>query len=178
MLTALAAEQSKLKALTIGVDDYLAKPFSILELLTRVQNLLYNYEQRKNWQMNERNSSLSLRESKPEFKFSKTDKEWVDHIEKLVHESFETKILNVEELAAHLFISKKQLTRKMKTFVGITPGKFIKEVQLNHARKVLENGLALSIKEVAYNNGFDSPSSFSTAFKKHFGKSPKEYFKH
>merc|ERR1712127_868389 len=47
MLTALAAERDKLSALTIGVDDYLTKPFSVPELMIRVQNLLYNYHQRK-----------------------------------------------------------------------------------------------------------------------------------
>ena len=47
MLTALAGERDKLKALTIGVDDYLTKPFSVTELMVRVQNILYNYHQRR-----------------------------------------------------------------------------------------------------------------------------------
>ncbi|MCL4150846.1 UNVERIFIED_CONTAM: hypothetical protein GTU68_067553, partial [Idotea baltica] len=37
MLTALAAERDRLAALTIGVDDYLTKPFSVQELTTRIQ---------------------------------------------------------------------------------------------------------------------------------------------
>ena len=40
MLTALANAEHKLKALRIGVDDYMLKPFSEEELMARVENLL------------------------------------------------------------------------------------------------------------------------------------------
>lgn len=49
MLTVLAAERDKLTALTIGVDDDLTNYFFVPELLTRVQNLPYNYHQRLEW---------------------------------------------------------------------------------------------------------------------------------
>ena len=59
----------------------------------------------------------------------------------------------------------------------LSPAKFIKEVQLQMARKELENGTSLSVKEVAFNNGFELPSTFSKLFKARFGKSPSEYLK-
>ena len=34
---------------------------------------------------------------------------------------------------------------------------------------------SLRISEVAYASGFNNPKYFSTLFKKHYGKSPKEY---
>ena len=46
MLTARADIQDKLKALRIGVDDYLLKPFEEEELLVRIKNLLNNYQRR------------------------------------------------------------------------------------------------------------------------------------
>ena len=46
MLTAKSSAQSKLKALRIGVDDYLTKPFLEEELMLRVKNLLKNKEGR------------------------------------------------------------------------------------------------------------------------------------
>ncbi|MBK9335630.1 MAG: response regulator [Lewinellaceae bacterium] len=46
MLTARADLRDKLRALRIGVDDYLLKPFEEDELLARVENLLQNYSNR------------------------------------------------------------------------------------------------------------------------------------
>jgi CheY-like chemotaxis protein len=51
MLTARAGQEDKLKALTIGVDSYLTKPFITDELLAQVANSLYNYHQRRSWQL-------------------------------------------------------------------------------------------------------------------------------
>jgi signal transduction histidine kinase len=40
MITALDAEESRLRGLQIGADDYLAKPFSVREVLLKVRKLL------------------------------------------------------------------------------------------------------------------------------------------
>ena len=46
MLTARVALDDKLKALRIGVDDYLNKPFNEEELLVRIENLVQNSKNR------------------------------------------------------------------------------------------------------------------------------------
>lgn len=40
MLTALATTPAKIRALSLGADDYLTKPFAVAELLARVKTLL------------------------------------------------------------------------------------------------------------------------------------------
>lgn len=40
MLTALSENEDKVKGLNIGADDYISKPFSVEEMLARVQSLL------------------------------------------------------------------------------------------------------------------------------------------
>lgn len=42
MLTARADSEDKLQALTMGIDDYLTKPFSAAEFLARIKNILEN----------------------------------------------------------------------------------------------------------------------------------------
>ncbi len=42
MLTARADQEDKLYALTLGIDDYLTKPFSAAEFLARIKNILEN----------------------------------------------------------------------------------------------------------------------------------------
>ena len=46
-LTARASEEDKIKGLTIGVDDYITKPFSIDELDLRIQNMMKRMNQGK-----------------------------------------------------------------------------------------------------------------------------------
>lgn len=176
MLTALAAERDKLTALTIGVDDYLTKPFSVSELLVRVQNLLYNYHQRlaitKEEAAEADETALEQTTSS-----SKIDKEWIAKIETFIQESIVKEAVNVDSLSKFVLLSKRQLTRKLKALTGLTPAKFIREVQLQMSRKDLESGNFISVSEVAYNNGFDNPNNFSTMFKNHFGKTPSSYLK-
>ena len=40
ILTARGEEQDRIRGLTVGADDYVVKPFSVLELLARVRSLL------------------------------------------------------------------------------------------------------------------------------------------
>ncbi len=192
MLTALAAERDKLNALTIGVDDYLTKPFSVSELLIRVQNLLYNFHQRLKWQNQEEEPSEEAIVKSTQHSDSKgsvinaasekqllneEDKEWVDELKTFIEKSLGEAQLDVKILSDNVFLSPRQLARKLKTITGLSPAKFIKEVQLQSARKTLENGTFLSISEVAQNNGFEYQGTFSKLFKKRFGKSPREYMK-
>ncbi len=57
MLTAKATEEDKLLGLTLGVDDYLTKPFSLRELVARVRVVL-----RRTYQAEERPATLHVRD--------------------------------------------------------------------------------------------------------------------
>lgn len=176
MLTALATERDKLTALTIGVDDYLTKPFSIQELTTRVQNLLYNAYQRKSWK-----ESVEYQEEaqpeKEENRLSVLDQEWIGQVEELVKASLTEKRISVEELAEAVHLSQRQFRRKLKALTGLSPIKFIKEVQLQLARQELEDGKIISLSDVAFKFGFEHQQTFSTVFKAKFGKAPSEYMR-
>jgi AraC-like DNA-binding protein len=50
---------------------------------------------------------------------------------------------------------------------------FIREVRLKEAVLLMEEG-DLSLTEVAYQSGFNSPSYFSRSFKEYYGFSPSE----
>ncbi len=172
MLTALSEETDRLKALTIGVDDYLTKPFSAAELLIRIQNLLYNYSQKQLWI--ESLDSQEVEELKLENNLLQKDKEWIDQLYQIIAEAAEDGI-DVDKLASIMCLSPRQLTRRTKAFIGITPAKLIKEIKLDMARKLLESGEPYSIAEIAYKTGFETHANFSVVFKKRFGKSPSEY---
>lgn len=81
--------------------------------------------------------------------------------------------LKLEEFAR---LSRRSLSAFKRDFSRIyqtTPGKWLLEKRLNHARHLLSSG-AKSISEAAFESGFESPSHFSRSFKEQFGLSPSE----
>ncbi|MEM7655196.1 MAG: tetratricopeptide repeat protein [Bacteroidota bacterium] len=182
VLTALAAERDKLNALTIGVDDYLTKPFSTSELQVRVQNLLYHAHLRREWQQSlevqrEEKAIESASEAPEEVldPSQAADQAWIQELQQIIESSLPQQKWKVDSLAEAAHLSPRQLQRRIKGITGLSPAKFIKEVQLQKARRKLEDGKVISLSEVAYACGFDHQGNFSTSFKARFGKSPREY---
>ena len=170
MLTARADIQDKLKALRIGVDDYLLKPFDEEELLTRIENLLANYDERKTYLQIEETSE-EKDTSKPSI--SEEDQQWLEKLEKLVLENMTNSDLSNDYLSELLFISRKTLYRNIKRMTGLTPNKYIRTIRLQKAKQLLEQGN--TVKVTAYKVGFQSTEYFSNLFKKEFGKLPSKH---
>ena len=175
MLTALAEEQDKLKALRIGVDDYLTKPFSPDELKARIANLINNHQERQAIQT----SLLEKGTSKVDIHFEAVipaDQEWLTQLEVAAKEALAKQIdLNTDLLADHMSLSSRQLLRRTKALTGLSIKQYIQEVKLQKARHLLENKSHQTIAEIAYLCGFKSPGYFSKVFERHYGKSPSAY---
>ena len=170
MLTAKIKEKSKLKALRMGVDDYLTKPFSPTELRLRIRNLLANYHQRISYQKEIKKSSIQFDTPAP------ADQSWLAELEKHTQEAINKKInLTVSNLAHAMAISERQLARKIKLHTGMTIGKYIQEVKLQKARHLFENRVYNTVSEVCYEVGFNSTSHFAKVFSEYFGKKPSAY---
>ena len=182
MLTAKAQEKNKLQALRWGVDDYITKPFSQSELLARIQNLLYNYQQRKEWQQEEESTPTAMPKDKEQKQeevqeIAIIDQEWVDQIESIVKQELENEQFDVAYLADKLNMSKRQLERRIKKLIGLSPAKYIREIRLQMARSYLEDGRFRSVSEVGYAVGFLKIQYFSRLYRERFGKNPSSYYK-
>ena len=178
MLTALAGERDKLAALTIGVDDYLTKPFSVPELLARINNMLVNASMRKAWWANQEvpvKSSKVTESLNEEIHLSEKDKQFIEELKLYIESNPPKEELDLNALAKRFLLSLRHLNRKVKGITGLPPAKFVREVQLQKARRILEDGDFVSISEVAYSVGFYQPSTFTSLFKKRFGTVPSKY---
>ena len=82
--------------------------------------------------------------------------------------------LSVEKIADAVGVSRAQLQRRVKDITGTGVGSFVRELRLKQAAQLLLNG-DVNVSQVGYSVGFKAPNVFSTAFKKYFGVSPKEY---
>jgi AraC-like DNA-binding protein len=98
----------------------------------------------------------------------------MDRIMKSVNEHMSEVGFNVDALAEDVGISRAQLHRKMKEITGISSGKFLRNLRMEQAARLLREG-RINVSQVADSVGYNDQAHFSTAFKSHFGMSPTEY---
>lgn len=79
-----------------------------------------------------------------------------------------------EEIAAKLCLSYSSFRKTFKEYTGFSPARYINEVRMTKAKELLTN-TSMSIKEVAYNVGFNNHDYFFTAFRHTTGQTPAEY---
>ena len=84
--------------------------------------------------------------------------------------------LNSEMLAEEMYMSKRNLNRRVKEITNIDTASYIREFRIQAARRMLSE-TSLPIAEICMNCGFDSPSYFSRAFKSATDMSPSAYRK-
>jgi signal transduction histidine kinase/DNA-binding response OmpR family regulator/ligand-binding sensor domain-containing protein len=163
VLTAKTGQNDRLNMLYLGVDDYLTKPFSLEELLARINNLNRNYQQR-----NLAKENYSTVEPSP-------SQEWLKEVQTLILNNKEDFDFSVNVLAEKLNMSRRQLYRKMHLESGLTPNEFIQEVKFQMARSLLEDRTVDTVKALAFTVGIKDVVNFSKNYKKRFGKLPSEY---
>lgn len=79
----------------------------------------------------------------------------------------------LQELAGLCNLSVRQLTRGFRTSRGCSIGDYMEQCRVRNAKQLL--GTDESIKAVAYSMGFGSPSSFTCAFRRATGETPRQY---
>ncbi len=80
--------------------------------------------------------------------------------------------LSLDELAAEGKVSRRQLERLFRNFLGGTPSNFYLKLRLRHARHLLEH-TSLSVLDVSLASGFVSSPYFSRAYRAQYGLSPR-----
>lgn len=164
ILTARGSRYSRLEGLQTGADDYLAKPFNEDELTQRIDNLLENRRM-----LREKYTDSILSSSKESVELGK-DNQFVRNLELILGKNFSSPDFSVKSLSLNLSMSERQLQRKVKAVLGLSPSEAIRVYRLNQARKRLLNGEQVS--QVCYAVGFNSLPHFSREFKEHFKISP------
>ncbi|WP_310992761.1 hybrid sensor histidine kinase/response regulator transcription factor [Aequorivita marina] len=164
-ISAKNLETDKIKGFSLGVADYVVKPFSKNELIARIKNLIKNKTAREQWQI-KNEDMLSESES--------VDKKLLRKIETYILENLDNDEFKIKELSDHVGYSQRQLTRIMKQYTGLSPVKFILEIRLQKAYGLLQNKTHATLSEVRYTIGINSSSYFNRKFKERFGVPPSE----
>lgn len=85
--------------------------------------------------------------------------------------------LSLEQLAQRLQVSRYHLSQAINQQIGCNFYEYINRLRLEKARKLLVSASTseLSVKEIAYQSGFNNKVSFYNAFRKKYGVSPLSY---
>ncbi|AYQ33523.1 response regulator [Runella sp. SP2] len=178
MLTARAELQDKLKALRIGVDDYLVKPFEEEELLVRMSNLLQYAQKRATEPLTVEKEEVALGNSSETDVapvVSVNDMVWLAQLESRVKLHLKETDYSVERMADDMALSRTQLFRKLKNLTGLSPQQYLQEVRLQQALYLLETRQEQSVKAVCYAVGLLQVKHFSQQFHRRFGRLPSSY---
>lgn len=81
--------------------------------------------------------------------------------------------LTTHELSAHLGLSRRQLERLFKKHLQAVPSRYYLNLRLQQARRLLRES-DQAVGEIALAHGFSSGAHFSTAYRHHFGISPRD----
>ena len=170
LLTSKSEVENRLEGLRKGADAFLAKPFNMEELHILIDNLVDNVRRIRGKYSGAQGQKAKIEQ----IQVKGNNDVLMERVMKYMNEHLADPDLNVEKLTEDVGISRAQLHRKLKEIAGVSAGEFIRNLRLEQAARLIEEG-QINITQVAYSVGFSNQTHFSTVFKKHYGMSPSEY---
>jgi AraC-like DNA-binding protein len=170
LLTALSAEEAQLRALGMGVNDYISKPFNVEILISRIRNLLDlkgSIEQTLKKRVDIQPAGV---EPEPE----RTEADFIREAVEVLEKNMANADFSVEDWSRELGLSRTTLYKRILTVTGKTPIGFIRHFRMQRAAQLLEK-TRHNVAEVAYMVGFNNPKYFARYFKEVYGKLPSIY---
>lgn len=169
-LTAKGGGHSEISGLKLGANDFITKPFNIDILRLKIFNIL---KSRKELQEKLSSKKKHQRSKK---NISPLDAKFMDRLDQNIEENLNDSNLNADLLSKLMGFSYSHLYRKIKALTGQNVSEYIRTYRLIKAAEMLEKQEG-NVADIAYRVGFNSPSYFSTMFKKQFGLTPHNYGK-
>ena len=114
--------------------------------------------------------------AEPEEVISEKDEKLMREITIAIEENMIDSDFNVTRLQETVGIGQKLLYRKIKQIAGVTPVEYIRNIRMEKAARLLNEG-KFSISEVMYMVGFTKSGYFSKCFQEAFGMTPSAYIK-
>ncbi len=183
LLTSRQDLESKLKGWHHQIDEYLTKPFNEEELKVRIKNLLAIRNILKN-----RHNNMILKGSHinpnileeisdtSTIELMKKQERFIENLNQTLEEKYTDTSITVNTIARAMAMSERQLFRKLKSVLGITPTEYLRRFRLEKACLLLAKGQ--SAINTAFDTGFSSQSYFGKCFKNEYGYPPSEFKKH
>lgn len=170
MLTAMDDVDHQLTGLRNGADDYLAKPFVLSVLTTKISNLLKARRRLTSHALSGQNISSEA------VGLNAADEELLKKCRAVIEKHIDNVDFSVDELSKSMGMSRSTLHLKLKSVTGESTIEFIRKIKFERACQLLQDG-RYTIAEISSMVGFSTPSYFAGSFKKQMGCLPTEYLK-
>ena len=170
LLSAKSLVENQIEGVESGADAYIPKPFDIRLIRATVRNLLSRSGQLKDF------NAAQFTVNKRKQLFDEKQQTFLVQLTDLVETNINNPDFSVDHLCLELGINRSKLYSAIKEVSGMTLGHYILKIRLDKAAQLLKN-TDMTITEVCYQIGIESPSYFSKAFKSQFGVSPSEFIK-
>ena len=170
VMTSNPSAEERISCMQAGADLVLARPCKTLELTTASHHLIHQYAS-----LRKRFANIS--DESTERVVNKEDSDFINRLVDIIHVQTSKGNIDMEQIAAAMSISRKQLRERVTSITGLTPVAFALQVRLNRARRMVSNE-DTPLTTIAHKCGFQTLSHFSSSFKQQFGVSPQQYRKH
>jgi signal transduction histidine kinase/AraC-like DNA-binding protein/streptogramin lyase len=168
MLTARSSVDNKIEGLETGADAYIEKPFSPDLLEVQIRNLLESRRILRD------KFSKELVIKPADIAVTSVDAIFIQKAMDIVNNHISDPDFSSDEFCKEIGMSRSQLHRKLKALTSQPASEFIRTLRLKRAASLLKES-KLSIEEISYRVGFNSPAYFTKCFRTLFGKTPSEF---
>ncbi|MCE1197863.1 MAG: ATP-binding protein, partial [Marinilabiliales bacterium] len=166
LLTALGSREHEIEGLSYGADDFITKPFDLVILQTKIENILsvrQSLKQKYTGEMMLQPRNVLL--NSPDERF----------LSKAIAENnMADPELDIERLATEIGVSRMQLYRKLNALTEMTVKEFVRNIRLKRAAQLLVQK-KMNVSEIAYAVGFRDLSHFRKCFRQEFNMTASEY---
>ncbi|MCM1405183.1 MAG: response regulator, partial [[Clostridium] fimetarium] len=170
MLSAKSDVADQLGGFKVGADDYIAKPFSMELLASKIRNQLRTRRQAIR-------HFTDTADIKPESAaLNPLDEEFLKKAMDTMEKHLDDSEFSTDAFASEMCMSRSNLHLKMKALTGESTNEFIRRFRLRRAMELLKTG-RYNISQVSAMVGYGTPSYFATSFKKFFGELPSAFLK-
>lgn len=181
VVTARVGDENRLKGLEAGATAYLNKPFNADELVLLVKNLLLQQlllqQQFANRKETPQSEDATSDHEDQQAIVTSLDQRFLENLHKLVLEGMKEQHTDVEHLAPLMAMSQTQLRRKISAITGYSPAKYIMQLRIEEAKRLLRQYPAVTIIEVAFSTGFADNAHFTKVFHRYTDMTPMQYIK-
>jgi len=170
VVTAKGTGEDRLEGIKAGADAFLQKPFNAQVLNTLTEKLL---EMRRS--LREKYSQIMDIDARKELNIPAADKKFYNKLTHVIYAQMKKGEVDLDDIASVMSMSRSQLNRKTQATIGLTASKYVLQVRMSKAQRLLDEDGTTPVGEVALECGFGDMGYFSRTFKQLFSMTPSQY---